>query len=115
MSPLLSALGIVNGYDDGLFHPDDPIPHQQFMTILARIIANTHHASWSALKTGPDEATLANGDYAAYDGWAVSGAWLLDGVWHKPAKDIDPRATTTREEAAYDLWSALSTLGLLLN
>lgn len=111
----LSALGIVNGYDDGLFHPDDPIPHQQFMTILARIIASTNHASWSALKAGPDEAALASGDYAAYDPWAVTGAWLLDGTWHKDARDIDPRATTTREEAAFDLWSALSTMGLLLN
>lgn len=111
----LNALGIVNGYDDGLFHPDDPIPHQQFMTILARIVAGTNHASWAALKVGPDEDALASGDYAAYDPWAVPGAWLLDGAWHKDAKDIDPKAVTTREEAAYDLWSALSTMGLLLN
>lgn len=109
----LSALGIVNGYDDGLFHPDDPIPHQQFMTILARIMASTSHVTHGALEAGPDEAALATGDYAAYDPWAVPGAWLLDGSWHKEAKDIDPRAVTTREEAAYDLWSALSTLGLL--
>lgn len=109
----LSALGIVNGYDDGLFHPEDPIPHQQFMTILARIIANTSHLTHSALAAGPDEAALASGAYAAYDPWAIPGAWLLDGSWHKEAKDIDPRAVTTREEAAYDLWSALSTLGLL--
>lgn len=109
----LSALGIVNGYDDGLFHPEDPIPHQQFMTILARIMANTSHLTHSALAAGPDEAALASGAYAAYDSWAVPGAWLLDGAWHKEAKDIDPGAVTTREEAAYDLWSALSTLGLL--
>lgn len=109
----LSALGIVNGYGDGLFHPDDPIPHQQFMTILARIMASASHLTRSALEAGPDEATLATGAYAAYDAWAVPGAWLLDGSWHQEAKDMDPRAVTTREEAAYDLWSALSTLGLL--
>lgn len=111
----LSALGIVNGYDDGLFHPEEPIPHQQFMTILARIVANTSHVSQAALEAGPDEAALASGDFAAFDPWAVPGAWLLDGAWHKDARDIDPRGVTTREEAAYDLWSALSTLGLLLN
>ncbi len=109
----LSAMGVVNGYDDGLFHPDDPIPHQQFMTILARIVANTSHLSRAALEAGVPEADLAGGDFAAYDPWAVSGAWLLDGAWHAPARDIDPRAVTTREEAAFDLWSALSTMGLL--
>ncbi len=109
----LSAMGIVNGYDDGLFHPNDPIPHQQFMTILARVMANTDYASANALQTGPSQAALDSGDYAAYDPWAVPGAWLLDGSWHEDAKDIDPHAVTTRAEAAYDLWSALSTLGLL--
>lgn len=109
----LSALGIVNGYDDGLFHPDDPIPHQQFMTILARVVANTNCSSAAALSVGPKQETLDSGDYAAYDSWAVPGAWLLDGAWHAAARDIDPRSVTTREEAAYDLWSALSTMGLL--
>lgn len=111
----LSALGIVNGYDDGLFHPNDPIPHQQFMTILSRIAANINHTSWSALSAGPDEAALSGGNYAAYDSWAVPGAWLLDGAWHAAAKDIDPRGVTTREEAAYDLWSMLNLMGLILN
>lgn len=109
----LSALGVVNGCGDGLFHPDDPIPHQQFMTILARVMANTDYESAAALKAGPSQAALDSGDYAAYDPWAVPGAWLLDGSWHEDARDIDPRAVTTRAEAAYDLWSALSTLGIL--
>ncbi len=109
----LSAMGIVNGYDDGLFHPNDPIPHQQFMTILARIVANVNASSYAAFQVGPGQEALDGGDYAAYDAWAVKGAWLLDGAWHKDARDIDPKATTTREEAAYDLWSALSTMGLL--
>ncbi len=109
----LSALGIVNGYDDGLFHPDDPIPHQQFMTILARTAASLHHTSWRVLAVGPDAEALADGDYLAYDPWAVPGAWLLDGAWHAPARDIDPRGVTTREEAAYDLWSMLQVLGVL--
>ncbi len=109
----LSAMGIVNGYDDGLFHPNDPIPHQQFMTILSRIVASINTTTAAAMEVGPDEAALASGDYAADDPWAVKGAWLLNGSWHAEARDIDPKAVTTREEAAYDLWSALSTLGLI--
>lgn len=111
----LNAMGIINGYDDGLFHPDDPIPHQQFMAILARITANTNQMSRAAMEAGPSAEELATGNYDAYDPWARTGAWLLDGAWHAAAKDIDPHAVTTREEAAFDLWSMLNMQGLLLN
>lgn len=109
----LSQMGIVNGYDDGLFHPNDPIPHQQFMVILSRIIANTNHTCHAALAAGMSEEDAASGEYDAYDPWARTGVWALDGWWHAPAKDIDPKAPTTREEAAYDLYAALNGLGLL--
>lgn len=109
----LSQMGIVNGYDDGLFHPGDPIPHQQFMVILARIVANTNHRCSAAMGAGMTEEDAASGDYDAYAPWARTGVWALDGWWHAPAKDIDPTALTTRAEAAYDLYSALNGLGLL--
>lgn len=111
----LSALGIVNGYDDGLFHPNDPIPHQQFMAILARIAANTNQLSYAAFQTGPSAEELASGKYDAYDPWARSGAWLLDGAWHADVTAIDPKGPTLREEAAYDLWSMLAVMGLVEN
>lgn len=109
----LSQMGVVNGYDDGLFHPNDPIPHQQFMVILARIIANTNHTCYAAMAAGVREEDAATGDYDGYDPWARTGVWALDGWWHAPAKDIDPKAPTVREEAAYDLYAALNGLGLL--
>lgn len=109
----LNKMGVVNGYDDGLFHPNDPIPHQQFMVILARIIANTNHRCYAAMQTGMTAEEAAAGDYDAYAPWARTGVWALDGWWHADAKDIDPNVLTTREEAAYDLHAALSGLGLL--
>lgn len=109
----LAKMGIINGYDDGLFHPDDPIPHQQFMVILARIVANTNHTCHAAMAAGMTEEDAASGDYDAYAPWARTGAWALDGWWHAPAKDIDPTALTTREEAAQDLYAALNGLGLI--
>ncbi len=109
----LSQMGVVNGYDDGLFHPNDPIPHQQFMVILARIIANTNHTCHAALAAGMPDEDAASGAYDAYDPWARTGVWVLDGWWHAPAKAIAPKAPTTREEAAYDLYSALNGLGLI--
>lgn len=109
----LSQMGIVNGYDDGLFHPNDPIPHQQFMVILARIIANTNHRCYVSMTTGMSDEDAASGNYDSYDPWARTGVWLLDGWWHADAKDIDPTALTTREEAAQDLYTALNGLGLI--
>lgn len=109
----LSAMGIVNGYDDGLFHPDDPIPHEQFMLILSRMVAGANHMSYVAFQLGPTQEELDRGTYSLYSSWAVNGAWLLDGCWHTPAWAIDPKGPTTREEAAYDLWSALAHIGVL--
>lgn len=109
----LAQMGVINGYDDGLFHPDDPIPHQQFMVILARITANTNHRCYAAMAAGMSDEDAATGDYDAYDPWARTGVWLLDGWWHAPAKDIDPAALTTREEAAQDLYNVLNGLGLI--
>lgn len=109
----LSRMGVINGYDDGLFHPNDPIPHQQFMVILARIIANTNHRCYASMAAGMTAEEAASGAYDAYDPWARTGVWVLDGWWHAPAEEIDPKALTTREEAAQDLYSALNGLGLI--
>lgn len=109
----LSQMGVINGYDDGLFHPNDPIPHQQFMVILARIIANTNHRCYAAMAVGMTAEEAASGTYDAYDPWARTGVWALNGWWHAPAEEIDPKALTTREEAACDLYAALNGLGLI--
>lgn len=109
----LSQMGVVNGYDDGLFHPNDSIPHQQFMVILARIVANTNYTCQSAMAAGMPEEAAASGSYDAYAGWARTGAWALDGWWHAPAADIDPNSPTIRDEAASALHAALNGLGLL--
>lgn len=109
----LNAMGIVKGFEDGKFHPERTIPHQQFMAVLSRIAGYTNHRLNESLKAGPTEEALASGDYGAYDKWARAGAWAMDGWWQAPAKDIDPKAPTTREEAAVCLYNTLAGLGIL--
>lgn len=109
----LSAMGIVNGFEDGTFRPNENISHQQFMAVLSRIAGYTNHRVYASAQAGPTAEALASGDYAAYNGWAVSSAWVLDGWWQADAKDIDPRAATTREEAAVCLYNTLAGLGIL--
>lgn len=109
----LNAMGIVKGFEDGKFYPERTISHQQFMAVLSRIAGYTNHQLDVSLKAGAPEEARATGDYAAYDGWAVNSVWVLDGWWQAKAKDIDPKAATTREEAAVCLYNTLLGLGIL--
>lgn len=109
----LSAMGIVNGFEDGTFRPGEDISHQQFMAVLSRIAGYTNHRVYASAQAGPTEEALASGNYAAYNNWAVASAWVLDGWWQADAKNIDPRAATTREEAAVCLYNTLAGLGIL--
>ncbi len=116
------AAGLVTGGPDGLFHPDDPIDHQQYITILARV------AKRLSIQFTPELA----GDYAAadhpalsaYPKWAREHVWLLDGSQTNPLgmgisllweelTAIDPTATTTRAEAAAGLYNLLAYTGIL--
>lgn len=109
----LASLGIVGGVGEGRFNPKGTVSHQELMTILARTAARTNHLSEAALRAGATQEALDTGDYDAYSSWARTAAWMLDGMWHAPAKDIDPKAPATRAEAAYDLWAMLVALRVL--
>ena len=108
----LSSMGIVNGFEDGTFRPDETISHREFMAVLSRIAGYTNHRIHTALQAGPSAEDLATGNYAAY-GWATTSAWVLDGWWQADAKSIDPKAATTRGEAAVCLYNTLAGLGIL--
>lgn len=117
----LTAMGLISGYSDGLFHPDDPMDHQQFLTIMGRLAEYLSMNFYEAAKT---EHSAALGDYWAWAGWSRESMWLLDGsqknifgqtislLW-APLEDIDPTARTTREEAAAVVYNLFVSTGLL--
>lgn len=117
------AAGIVTGGSDGLFHPDAPIDHQQYMTILARVAERLSMNFAAAMKSDHAEA-LNDPALAPYAKWARESVWLLDGsqvnpigqgvslLWQSLA-DIDPAAPTTRGEAAAGLYNILAFTGVL--
>ncbi|MBC5737254.1 S41 family peptidase [Lawsonibacter faecis] len=117
-APAVNALyeqGIVSGYSDGLFHPDDPMDHSQFLTILGRVAPelcmNFHDAAGS-------EHTAGLGDYWAWPAWSRESMWLLDGsqanlfgqsmslLWDT-LDSIQPDGVTTRREAAVMVYNLL--------
>lgn len=117
----LTAMGLISGYSDGLFHPDDPMDHQQFLTIMGRLADYLSMNFHEAAKT---EHSAALGDYWAWAGWSRESLWLLDGsqknifgqtlslLW-APLGEIEPTALTTREEAAAMVYNLFAVIGLL--
>jgi C-terminal processing protease CtpA/Prc len=121
-APYVSAMydmGLIEGEDDGLFHPDDPLTHEQFLTILGRT------AQWLSMdcyemsrRDGiynqlPDQETLAQ-TYPSYAAWARELIWLCDdvGIWDD-LNQVDATEATTREQAADALYTLLRETGSL--
>ena len=110
----LANMGLVTGVGGDRFDPDAPVSHEQFITILARLGLRMDLDLLQTWQNCPDTATS---DYEDYASWAWSSAWLLDQpeeslLWAQP-EEIDPTATTTREEAAALTCSLLCKLNLL--
>lgn len=119
----LSNAGLVNGYSDGLFHPDDPMDHQQFMAVLARAARGISMDFYEAQPEDYNEM-MSHPALAIYPKWVREDVWLLDGSQVNPIgigvsllweslTDIDPLAPTTRGEAACALYNVLAFSGIL--
>lgn len=116
----LCGMGMINGDDDGLFHPDDPVTHEQFLAILGRA------AQWLSMDYYelsrhdgiygdrlPDPETLAE-RYPDYSAWARELVWLCDDmhIW-SGLSQVDPAGPTTREEAAFALYNLFRATNVL--
>ena len=95
-----AANGIVSGYEDGTFHPDENITRQQLATMLY---------AFAGYK-GKDRSNVASlsgyadaGDVAYYAqtpmGWAVASG-LIDGRQTEQGKRLCPNETAMRSELA---------------
>ena len=112
----MSVRGLVNGVGADRFDPETPVDHQQFITIMGRLMR------WINLGMDLDGAEYSEARHGAgldkFDAWARPSVWLLsrsqesqtDGsvnlLWDK-VENIDPAAPTTRDEAAVLLSSLL--------
>lgn len=119
----MSNMGLVNGVGNGEFHPQDPVDHQQLITIMGRLAQWLNMYLYDTLQEAPEAEmyVVGLGDYAD---WAKSYVWLLSYsqtgyfgntitlLWDS-ADQIDPTASTTRDEAAYTLYRILSYTDIL--
>lgn len=119
----MSNMGLVAGTGDGTFRPEDPIDHQQFITILGRLAQWVNLYLYNTAQAMPEGSTNAPG-LLAYADWAKPAAWLMSysqtgffgntiSLLWDTADSIDPTAATTRDEAACALYRLLSHTDLL--
>ena len=107
-------LGLIQGNEDGEFRADDPVDHQQFLTILARMGARADLSIQQKLEQVTEEETASEA-VQAYEPWAraaVAAAKDL-GFLAVPLEELDPSTSTTREEAAAMLYRMLDYIGTI--
>ena len=93
-----SKLGIVSGYPDGTFRPDEPLTRQQFFQITSNLLKACGYEELS------DEQLLAKAyaDAADVGAWAQAGVALLyrmDVMHGNSQGRVTPTADTTSEQA----------------
>ncbi len=119
----MTNMGLVNGVGNGQFQPDAPIDHQQFLTIMGRLAQWLNMGFYSYAANMPPEA-LTSETLAEYGEWARPSVWLLAEsqtdfigrplslLW-EDLPNISPSEATTRDEAAFILYSILIYTGVL--
>lgn len=91
------AAGIVTGYGDGTFAPENTITREEFATMLAR-----YAQKYGNYTAGSAADFAAYGDASAVDSWAAEYvAWAVKGGYMGKNTDVlTPLANMTRAEAA---------------
>ena len=101
-----SANGIVGGYGDGRFGPNDSITREQFATILYR------YAQYAKLDTSASGNLAGFADGASVSSWAADGlSWAVGEqlITGKTGNLLDPTGQASRAEAAVILQRFLDT------
>lgn len=106
--------GYVQGMGDGTFAPNDPVTHEQVITVLGRLAAELN----LTMRASSREVPADTGVPAAFSDWSRPWAWLLAmsqrSVLDKPLNmlyddltNIDPKVPATRGETAQILYNIL--------
>ena len=94
----LADAGIVNGFDDGTYHPDDQVTRAEMVTLLARL------TGWPAW----ENAVIFSDSIPAWAAGSVNAAVARGVVTGYPDNTFKPGNPVTRAEAAVILDKALN-------
>lgn len=120
---VLAERGLVTGVGGNQFRPDDPVTHEQLITIMGRLSKYLNLYLDSMARSMPEDAAAAE-KLTPYAAWSRNEVWLLalsqqgllgDAInllWAE-LDEIDPQAAATREEAACLVYTIFSYTGIL--
>lgn len=100
-----SANGIIGGYGDGRFGPNDPITREQLATILYRYEqykGGGFKGMWMFLLDYPDRGEVSEWAYEAVCWMTMNG--IITGIAEGGATKLCPTGTATRTQVAMILW-----------
>ncbi|MBQ6937656.1 MAG: S-layer homology domain-containing protein [Clostridia bacterium] len=101
----MTASGVINGYTDGSFKPDNSITRAEFVKILSGMLS-LPNGSGDRFSDVPTDAWFAPFVYAASDYGIINGV---------SEDSFGPNNGITREDAAVILYRVLSKKGVTFN
>jgi len=94
----MQADGLLSGYEDGSFRPNDTISQQEVVSILAKLSTRLNMYAYNRRNLSPEENVMA--EFAHFSDWAQQPAWLLDSCKVDISSLTTPQDPTTRGQAA---------------
>jgi len=103
--------GLLTGYADGSFQPNNAISQQEIVSILAKLATQLNMYPYNRRNVSPTDETMA--DFAHFSDWAQHAAWLLDSCKVDISTLTAPQDGATRGLAAELICQLLVQTGIL--
>ena len=100
-APIVHTLherGLLSGYDDGSFRPNDTISQQEVVSILSKLSTQLNMYAYNRRNLTPEADMMA--PFTHYSDWAQQPAWLLSSSQVDLSGVTAPRDPATRGLAA---------------
>lgn len=100
-APVVHAMhadGLLSGYEDGFFRPNNTISQQETVSILAKLSTRLNMYAYNRRNISPEQEVMAT--FAHFSDWAQQPAWLLDSCQVDLSALTVPQNPITRGEAA---------------
>lgn len=103
--------GLLSGYGDGSFQPNNTISQQEVVSILAQLSTQLNMYAYNRRNISPTQEVMAQ--FAHFSDWAQQSAWLLDSCGVDLSTLTNPQDNTTRAQAAELMCQLLTGTGVL--